>query len=162
MASFWDKPAAQQTRGSPSTTTKKSGERDDFTNLLVGQLASKAMTASRSSAPFDTPPRQQPGTPPFGRLHTYFLKEAACLASKVHTHLPRLHNGLLLFPSLLHRNVNKIQPRWPPHKTNNPLPLPATLLLGDQRLPKSEENGHIQPYKESTRRPERSYSEKKT
>jgi hypothetical protein len=65
MASLWDKPAAQQTKGSPSTTTRKSGEREDFTSLLVGQLANKAMNASRSSAPFDTPPRHQPGTLPF-------------------------------------------------------------------------------------------------
>src|SRR5277367_3542913 len=146
MASLWDKPAAQQTRGSPSTTSKKSGEREDLTNLLVGQLASKAMNASRSSAQFDTPPRHQPGTPPFIPCMLTFLKEAACQASKVHIHLPHLYNELLLLPSLLHRNVNKIQPRRPRHKTNNPLPMPTTLLLGHQRLPKSEENGHIQLY----------------
>jgi len=74
MASLWDKPAGQQTRGSPSTTTKKSGEREDLTNLLVGQLASKAMNTSRSSAQFDTPPRHQPGTPPFVPCMLTFLE----------------------------------------------------------------------------------------
>lgn len=67
MASPWDQPAAQQRRGSPSTMARKSGEREDFTSLMVAQLASRAMSASRSSAPFDTPPpRHRPGTPDLG------------------------------------------------------------------------------------------------
>lgn len=74
MTSLWDQPAAQTARGSPSTTTKKLGENEDITNLRAGQLANKPMNASRASAPFDTPPRHQPGTPSCATLYAYIVE----------------------------------------------------------------------------------------
>src|SRR5271169_5132242 len=74
MTSLWDQPAAQPARGSPSTTTRKLGEKEDIASLRAGQLANKTMNASRASAPFDTPPRNQPGIPPFATLHAYIVE----------------------------------------------------------------------------------------